>query len=502
MDRQDSALVLNAQLKLELGPAVEDALVKGLAVHFVADAELMRDRWYWYDRKLGGVSRYYRLAFQPLTRRWRLNVSSEPISNSGLSSTISQNFETLSEALGVIRRQSGWKVANASDLDADGHQYLLYRFKLDFSQLPRPFQIAAGNQADWNLVISRSFRQNLWATKTSRWLVTLGAVAMVVIGLGLLVLLTQATGHLGRYNQNYEWLVLVNRIVAGGLLLTILWGFVRLILRWRSGQFGAKLLLKLAAIFALVGVVPGVLIYVVSYQFVSRSIESWFDVKVEAALVGGLNLGRATLDTLSNDLGKQTRAAASQLADVMDTNVGMSLDKLQEQNGYSDVVLWNVNGKLVASAGQSRFQIRPERPPVSMIKEARQKGAAEWIEGLDESSSGADKGRIKVLVLVPQSGMAFDEDRKLLQITQDLPTALVNNALEVQSAYREYQERALAREGLRRMYIGTLTLSLFLAVLGAILLAVLLGNQLARPLLLLAHGMRQVAAGDLTPKMA
>jgi hypothetical protein len=158
MDRQDSALVLNAQLKLELGPAVEDALVKGLAVHFVADAELMRDRWYWYDRKLGGVSRYYRLAFQPLTRRWRLNVSSEPISNSGLSSTISQNFETLSEALGVIRRQSGWKVANASDLDADGQQYLVYRFKLDFSQLPRPFQIAAGNQADWNLVISRSLR--------------------------------------------------------------------------------------------------------------------------------------------------------------------------------------------------------------------------------------------------------------------------------------------------------------------------------------------------------
>jgi nitrogen fixation/metabolism regulation signal transduction histidine kinase len=353
-----------------------------------------------------------------------------------------------------------------------------------------------------SLFANLTSRQNLWTTKTSGWLLILGAVAMVVIGLGLLVLLTQATGHLGRYNQNYEWLVLVNRVVAGGLLLTILWGFARLILRWRSGQFGAKLLIKLAAIFALVGVVPGVLIYVVSYQFVSRSIESWFDVKVEAALIGGLNLGRATLDTLSNDLGKQTRAAASQLADVVDTSVGMSLDKLQEQNGFSDVVLWNVNGRLLASAGQSRFQIRPERPPVSMIKEARQKGAAEWIEGLDESSSGLDKGRIKVLVLLPQSGMAFDEDRKLLQITQDLPTALVNNALEVQSAYREYQERALAREGLRRMYIGTLTLSLFLAVLGAILLAVLLGNQLARPLLLLAHGMRQVAAGDLTPKMA
>ena len=86
-NRQDNVLVLNAQLKLELGPVVEDALVKGLAVHFMAEAELMRDRWYWFDRKVGVVTRYYRLAFQPLTRRWRLNVSSEPIAGTGLAGT-------------------------------------------------------------------------------------------------------------------------------------------------------------------------------------------------------------------------------------------------------------------------------------------------------------------------------------------------------------------------------------------------------------------------------
>jgi len=165
VERQDSALVLHAQLRLELGPAVEDALVKGLAVHFVAEAEVMRDRWYWYDRKLGSVSRYYRLAFQPLTRRWRLNVASEPISSSGLSSTISQNFESLAEALGVIRRQTGWKVANMADIDSDTHQYVAYRFKLDFTQLPRPFQIAAGNQADWNLVITRNLRLSAEAVR-------------------------------------------------------------------------------------------------------------------------------------------------------------------------------------------------------------------------------------------------------------------------------------------------------------------------------------------------
>lgn len=337
---------------------------------------------------------------------------------------------------------------------------------------------------------------------TSRWLWGIGVLSLAVIGLGLLVLLTQATGTRDRYNQNYEWLVLVNTVVASGLFITILWGAVRLILRLRRGQFGSRLLLKLAAIFGLVGVVPGVLIYVVSYQFVSRSIESWFDVKVEAALIAGLNLGRATLDTLSSDLLKQSRAAASQLSEVSDASAGLSLEKIREQLGVSDAVLWSSSGRILASAGQSRFQIRPERPAPVQFKEARQKGSVEWVEGFDESIPGGDKGRIKVLVLVPASGMAFDEDQRVLLLTQDLPPTLVNNALEVQAANREYQERALARDGLRRMYIGTLTLSLFMAVLGAILLAFFLGNQLARPLLLLARGMQQVAAGDLTPKLA
>jgi nitrogen fixation/metabolism regulation signal transduction histidine kinase len=351
------------------------------------------------------------------------------------------------------------------------------------------------------LFSANRFKPSLLDSRTSRWLWGLGAMTMVVIGLGLLVLLTQATGNRERYNQNYEWLVLVNGVVASGLLITILWGALRLVLHLRRGQFGSRLLLKLAAIFALVGVVPGVLIYVVSYQFVSRSIESWFDVKVEAALMAGLNLGRATLDTLSGDMVKQSHAAASQLSDVSDASAGVALERIREQLGVSDAVLWSISGRMLASAGQSRFQIRPERPGALQLKEARQKGSAEWVEGLDETVPDGDKGRIKVLVMVPALGLSFGEDQRLLQLTQELPPTLVNNALEIQTANREYQERALARDGLRRMYIGTLTLSLFMAVLGAILLAFFLGNQLARPLLLLAHGMRQVAAGDLTPKL-
>jgi nitrogen fixation/metabolism regulation signal transduction histidine kinase len=232
---------------------------------------------------------------------------------------------------------------------------------------------------------------------------------------------------------------------------------------------------------------------------VSRSIESWFDVKVEGALVAGLNLGRATLDTLSGDLAKQSRVAAQQLVDVQEASAAINLDRVRTQMDANEAVLWSLDGRLIASASQSRFAIQPERPTAAQFKQVRSKLSVEIVEGLDETV-GAPTGRIKVLTLVPQNSLSLREDPWVLQISQELPATLVANALDVQLANREYQERALARDGLRKMYIGTLTLSLIMAVLAAVLLAVLLGNQLARPLLLLAHGMRQVAAGDLSPK--
>ena len=100
-------------------------------------------------------------------------------------------------------------------------------------------------------------RRSLLVSRTSRWLLGLGLAAMALIGLGLLVLLTGATGNLQKYNQSYEWLLLVNALVAAALFISIVWGSIRLLVLLRKKQFGARLLIKLAAIFALVGVVPG-----------------------------------------------------------------------------------------------------------------------------------------------------------------------------------------------------------------------------------------------------
>ena len=158
LERQEQGLLLQAQLKLELAPAVEDALAKGVAVHFVAEAELVRERWYWYDRKLAQISRYYRLTYQALTRQWRLQVSSEALSGTNSASSITQSFDSLPAALDVVRRQSGWKLAEAGDLESDNKLLVNYRFRLDISQLPRPFQITAGSQGGWSLNLARSLR--------------------------------------------------------------------------------------------------------------------------------------------------------------------------------------------------------------------------------------------------------------------------------------------------------------------------------------------------------
>jgi nitrogen fixation/metabolism regulation signal transduction histidine kinase len=336
-----------------------------------------------------------------------------------------------------------------------------------------------------------------------RWLLVISATVVLGLGLVLLFLLTQATDNRDLYERNYRQLFGLNVVVATLLMGVIAWLSVRLLLRLRQGKFGSRLLLKIAATFALVGFVPGLLIYSVSYQFVSRSIESWFDVKVEGALDAGLSLGRTTLDTLANDLGQKTRAASVQINDLPDASVGVALDRMKDQLGADDVILWNTSGQALASAGDSRYKINPDRPTSAQLRLVKTQSVVTAVDGLDEADTqGTAKARIRALVLVAPSGLGLLIEPRVLQVTKALPPTLVSNALAVEVAYREYQERALGREGLRSMYIGTLTLSLFLAVFGAVLLAVLLGNQLARPLLMLAEGVRDVAAGDLSPKPA
>jgi len=337
-----------------------------------------------------------------------------------------------------------------------------------------------------------------------RWALRLAVACVLLAGLILIFLLVQATNNRLLYERYYTRLLEINLVLALVLALVIVWGIYRLLARLHRGKFGSRLLIKLAAIFALVGVVPGLLIYVVSYQFVSRSIESWFDVKVEGALKAGLTLASSSLETQAREFGNQLQAATTLLADVPDSAAALPLERLRAQIGATDVNLWSASGRLIATVGLSRFELTQPRPAAQLLRNARAQGVAIQLEGVDENASAKPGGtatppRIRALALAGNRSLGLIDEARVVEAVQPLPGNLVENAFAVQTANREYQERAIGRQGLRRMYIGTLTLALILAVFSAVLLAVLLGKQLMAPLLMLAAGVRQVAAGDLRP---
>ncbi|WP_372828073.1 DUF4390 domain-containing protein [Polaromonas sp.] len=156
MERSDESVYLSAAVKFELPPVVEDALLKGIPMFFVAEADIYRDRWYWYDKRVTTATRTMRLAFQPLTRRWRLNVLAGAISVTGLRTSLSQNYDSLPEAMASIQRISRWRIADVAEIDADARHTIEFRFRLDLSQLPRPFQIGVAGQRDWTINVQES----------------------------------------------------------------------------------------------------------------------------------------------------------------------------------------------------------------------------------------------------------------------------------------------------------------------------------------------------------
>jgi Domain of unknown function (DUF4390) len=159
VERSDDGVYLSALVEFDLPPVVEDALMKGIPLYFVAETDVYRTRWYWTDRRVASATRTIRLAFQPLTRRFRVNIVSGLINNSaGLRATLNQNYETLTEALSAVQRLSRWRIADNAELEPDVVHKMEFAFHLDLSQLPRPFQIGVAGQKDWDISVQENQR--------------------------------------------------------------------------------------------------------------------------------------------------------------------------------------------------------------------------------------------------------------------------------------------------------------------------------------------------------
>ena len=311
----------------------------------------------------------------------------------------------------------------------------------------------------------------------------------------MLFLLASASANSALFARHYPWLLGLNAMVALSLLGLVGWQVRALWRDHRAKVFGSRLKLRLMLMFGLMAVLPGVLVYAVSVQFVTKSIETWFDVRVEKALESGLDLGRSALDYLLADLLDKGHAMSLELSDHGDLQRRILLDRLREQSGVQAAALFTTDGRLLASATGGLASLLLPLPTAAHLRQARLGRGYSVIEG--------EGGKELLLrVLVPVSSQSVLGELRILQLTQPVPSALSQNAESVQSVYRDYQELSLGREGLTRIYAMTLTLTVLLALFTAFAVAFVLARRLSAPLSILNEGTQAVAAGDFTPRQA
>lgn len=311
-----------------------------------------------------------------------------------------------------------------------------------------------------------------------------------LLGGGLLYLLSSASANTELFSRNYYVLLTLAGILALYLIALVGYQLWQLRGKLKAQVFGAKLTLRLTLFFILIAILPGLLVYAVSVQFLDKSIESWFDLRVEKALESGLNVGRNALEVGLNELSKKGQSFSLLLAKQSPGQYSKTLGNWVEKDATEDVALFDDNGKLLAFAGASR-KVSPDIPGIEMLREASQRGGSSIVDTLPDNS-------LIFRVLVPIQPLQQSASALILQLTQPVPKQLAADAEMVRMVYRDYQELSLSRLGLKRLYGITLTLSLLIVLLSAVSAAFFISDRLSAPLAALAEGTRAVAQGDFS----
>lgn len=313
-------------------------------------------------------------------------------------------------------------------------------------------------------------------------------LACVVLGLALIGLLFRASSNNTFFSTQYPWLLGVGVALIVGLLALIGYQIFSLWRKLRGRVFGAKLALRLMAVLVLMAVIPGGLVYAISVQFLNRSIDSWFDVPVEKAFEGALNLGKSAIDASLGELARNGAEAAARVAETDGEAVEL-LRALRTKFAFDEISLFAPDGRLIAFAGgpTSLFADKPTREEV---RDSLKKMPVRMAESLTDRS-------LYLRVVVPVVGRS-PETPRVLQVVQAAPKSLATNASSVEAGIRDYQQLGLQREGLKQLFALTLTLAMLLTLFSAISLSFLLSERLSAPLSALAESTRAIAKGDFT----
>lgn len=313
-------------------------------------------------------------------------------------------------------------------------------------------------------------------------------MASAALGVALLYLLSLASANTAISGDYYKILLYLNIGLAGVLIALIGFQLWQLYKKIKSGVMGSRLTLRLLGTFALMAIIPGLIVYLVSVNFLTRSIESWFNVKVESALDGGLSLGQRALDIMLKDVEDKAENMATTLAFQPTRSQYSLLNDLREKSGIQDATLLSLQGRILSVSSSDPTSFLPELPSIPQLHQAQTRvyGKIEPIP---------NKG-LYLRVLAPVNVQEIAGETRILQLLQPVPKSLSNTAEAVQDVYRDYQELSYSRNSIKDIFKLTLTLVLMLSMLSALAIAFVLSRKLSQPLTVLAEGTRAIASGD------
>lgn len=322
--------------------------------------------------------------------------------------------------------------------------------------------------------------------RSVRLLLIMGLFGMV---LAALVLMSEATENSDQFERIYSWLLIFSS--AGLLILTLLIGYnlYRLVHQYRIRAPGARLTLRLVAMFAAIALAPLGVVYYFSLQLLQEGIDSWFDVRIEKGLEDALELSRASLDLRIREVLKQTVRMAEDLGSVGEGMAALSLSELRNESDATEIALFGQSGRIIAVASTDPLSIIPDRPPEVVLMHVRQ--------GHDYVSLDPVRNfgfQIRAVVPVPSRGT--HSEQRILQALFAVPDRFGRLADSVRAAFDNYKELIYLRGPLKTSFTLTLSLVLLLSILAAFWAAFYSARRLVAPVRDLAEGTRAVAAGQ------
>ncbi|ASY37179.1 sensor protein [Taylorella equigenitalis 14/56] len=342
--------------------------------------------------------------------------------------------------------------------------------------------------------------------KFLRNLLRFSLMVAVILSAVLLYFLFQSSGNESRFENRFDLLMLFNATLAIALFIWLLSLIIGIVKQVKQKRFGARLTSKLIFFFTLIAIVPGVVVYVLSTQYVSRYIESWFNNKVDSALSSGIYLGQSSLDAMIIDQLSNARNLSDRLYNVPEDQLSNALNSLRENFSSFDLLVFSSGGNRVIAFSSSTFgSLLPKMPPnnvMSQLRISRQYASAEESLAVDESGMQAPQYILRVIVPIFSSDNRLDgsiaslREPNWLQLTRLVPASMSENLKAVQTGYQNYQELNLSRQGILKIFSITMIMALLLTTFASLAIVLWMARRLVEPLLTLAEGTQAVAAGD------